>query len=287
MPFECNQFIAPSNKSDFKTKERSISENSTDPAITEVVLLVVSCDAYKDLWQSFFICLFKYWPDCPYTIYLGSNTSEYPDPRVRPILVGKDIDYSSNLSIMLGQIRQRWIIFWIEDRVLSSPVNTDRIVNIIRSAQNQRAGFLKLIGNHPLAYSKNGIEEYGEIPKGARYRACLTVGLWDKHVLLRLLRPGETAWEIELKGSRRSVEFEEKFFTINARHKDNPPISTQHLVIKGKLIRNAQSFLEKENLRQFVQRPLESIRTFWYVKIYIAIMDIIGMIKQLKKKWLS
>ena len=49
-----------------------------DPAI-----LVVSFDAYQDLWPVFFQAFFKYWPDCPYRVYLGANTATYVHPRVQ------------------------------------------------------------------------------------------------------------------------------------------------------------------------------------------------------------
>jgi hypothetical protein len=260
---------------------------SEDLKETDVAILVVSCDAYKDLWTPFFLCFFKYWPDCPYPVYLGSNVSEYPDSKVRPILVGADIDYSSNLITMLGQIRERWVILWIEDRVLSEPVNTTRLVNLIRLAQTQQAGFLKLIGDHPLAFLKDSNKEFGEIPIEARYRVCMTIGLWDKQVLLRLLRPGETAWDLERQGSRRSVALGEKFFTLNAKRRNNPPISYKHLIIKGRLFRDARPFLEKENLHHLIQRPLESIRTYWYVKVYLATMDIFSTLKWQWQRWFS
>ena len=86
----------------------------------DVTLLVVSCDAYQDLWHPYFHCLFKYWPDCPFPISLGSNSLAYPDSRIKSIQIGPDLDYSSNLLAMLDRIETPWLILWIEDLLLSA-----------------------------------------------------------------------------------------------------------------------------------------------------------------------
>lgn len=251
----------------------------------DVAILVVSCDAYKDLWTPFFRCFFKYWPDCPYPIYLGSNFSEYPDSNVHSILVGVDIDYSSNLIKMLGQIRERWVILWIEDRVLSDPVDTTRLKKLVRLAQVEQAGFLKLIGDHPLTFLRDKNKEFGEIPLEARHRVCMTIGLWDKQTLLRILRPGETAWDIERKGSRRSVTLGEKLLTLNANFWNIPPISYCHLIVKGKIIRDVLPFLYKEDLVDLIQRPMQSIRSYWYGRIYNLVLDIFSRFKWKWQSW--
>jgi len=56
----------------------------------DTCVLIASCDAYSDAWAPFFALMKKYWPDCPYPIYLISN---YQDPGicgVRPILLKED-----------------------------------------------------------------------------------------------------------------------------------------------------------------------------------------------------
>jgi hypothetical protein len=72
--------------------------------LPDASILVVSCDGYQDLWKPFFSCFLKYWPDCPFPVYLGSNNLTYPDCRVRSLAIEIYIDYSSNLIKMLHNI---------------------------------------------------------------------------------------------------------------------------------------------------------------------------------------
>ena len=51
-------------------------------------VLILSCDKYADIWTTFFAFFFKYWPDCPFTIYLASNEKQFEHDRVVTIRKG-------------------------------------------------------------------------------------------------------------------------------------------------------------------------------------------------------
>jgi hypothetical protein len=249
----------------------------------DVAVLIVSCDRFEDLWRPFFTCFFKYWPDCPYPVYLGSNFAQYKHDRVRPILVGEDLDYSSNLLSMVHAIDQEWIVTWIEDRALSAKVDTRRIEGLINWAQTQGAGCLKLIANHPFAPFADGSGEVGEVTRRTPYRMSVTVALWHKPTLLALLRRGESAWDLERNGSERSNRLDAKFLTLTISQRRNPPISDVHLIIKGHLLRDARKFLSLEGLHDCLRhRPLQTVGSYWYVKTYLAALDVRS---QLRRCW--
>lgn len=48
-------------------------ENNTP----QLAILVLSCDKYSDLWDDFFNLKDKFWPECPYSCYLATDTKEY------------------------------------------------------------------------------------------------------------------------------------------------------------------------------------------------------------------
>ncbi|MCL5958220.1 MAG: hypothetical protein M1358_02705, partial [Chloroflexi bacterium] len=197
----------------------------------------------------FFQCFFKYWPDCPYSILIGSNYKSYPDPRVSPILVGPDVDYSSNLKAMLARIEQDWVIIWLEDLFLSGLVDTSRICGLISVAQRKRGACLILEANrYSIVRVRNGGDEVVEICRDSPYRVSIGLGLWQKDVLSALLRPGETAWELERKGTERSRELEDPFLALPRSAVRKPPISTVHGLVMGTWTKEAVLFLQREGL---------------------------------------
>ena len=241
----------------------------------DVSILVVSFDGYQDLWYPYYHCLFKYWPDCPYPIFHGSNYLVYPDPRIKSIQIGPDLDYSSNLLAMIDRIETPWIILSIEDELLSSQINTARFTNLIEVAQNNQVGYLKLSANTPpWAFTKDKTQEMGPLPKGVKYRATMGFALWNKNVLIRLLRQGENAWEFERNGSRRSNSFIEPFYCFSSTAKSNPPFSYIHGVVRGRWMRNALPFLRKEGLGDYIpNRPVQSLWSYLYTKMYGIRLD--------------
>ncbi len=69
-----------------------------------VAVLVISCDAYRDLWRPFFELFWRHWPDCPYPVHLGSELYTHADSRVRRLDVGAQPDWSTACARMLERI---------------------------------------------------------------------------------------------------------------------------------------------------------------------------------------
>lgn len=245
----------------------------------EVSILVVSCDLYADLWEPFFHCFFKYWPDCPYPLYLGTNYKKFPDCRITSLDIGQDISYSDNLLEMLSLIDTSWVILWVDDRFLSHRVSSEQLSAVMEKANRHQAGCLKLISASPLVNDLLEGEEFGEIPKDAKYRACITVCLWRKEVLERLLIRGETAWEIERNGSFRSAMFPERFLVYGRKFRSEAPIQEKHILMKGKILRDAKSFLMQEGLlTQFRDRKMQGLHDYSYYKFYISLVQLLNSV---------
>ena len=222
-----------------------------------VAILVPSWDGYQDVWHPFFHSFFKYWPDCPYLVYLGSNTAIHPDDRVIPILVGADKDYSSNLIAMLEEIQEDWIILWVDDALLSAPVDTERFINVIRMAQEKRAAYLQLIpGPSTQVILDENNQEFGKIPNNTPYRVSISLGLWRKDAFLNLLRLGETAWDFELLGNQRSFEMDEEFYCLVG----DPVAPLKHGIRQGKWTVEAVKFFRQEGVEEYSEnRPVQSV----------------------------
>jgi len=254
-----------------KTAETGNLNRSNDD---DIAILVPSFDGYQDLWKSFFSCFFKYWPDCPYPIFLGSNFQTYDDPLVSPIRIGEDKDYSSNLIAMLSHMEHEWVIVMLDDVLLSAPVHTSKVKRIIAVAQDKGAGHVQLLAsryNPTIAIAFPLIsDEVAVIPIGLPYRASLNLGLWKKSVLLKLLQPGETAWDFERQGSLRTFKLKDKFFCLSKKQISDPPFRFIHGVVKREWTWEANQFMQKEECYGFLNnRRIQSFSSYLKLKFYI------------------
>jgi hypothetical protein len=191
-----------------------------------MAVLIVSCDNYSDLWPTFFELFRRFWPDCPYPVYLLSNRKQCPEPGVSTIAVGDDISWSDNLKTALEQIPEKYVLMWIDDLLLLKPVDNIRLAQVCLSFKELEGNYLRL--NPTIKADAPCNELFGTVSPGTIYRASTVLSLWRKTVLDDLLKAGESAWDFEIHGTVRSDSYA-RFF---AAHEDL--FVVENGVIKGK-----------------------------------------------------
>lgn len=178
--------------------------------IADIAVLVLSCDKYSDIWPVFYSFFFKYWNDCPFKIYNASNHLSFDHPRVTSIHSGMDSDWSSETKAILEQIKEKYVIVILDDYFIYQPVDMATLLNSLRVMKKFDALFLKLFcfpQSHRSLWEYDKLDEasfMGKIRNGQEYRINLQLGAWNKEMFHNLLIKGESPWEFELKGSKRS-----------------------------------------------------------------------------------
>ena len=73
-------------------------------------ILVISCDAYSDVWDIFFKSFHKQWVDCPIKLYLLTNNKSYNSHHANTIKVGEDISWSDNLLRAIKHLNNDYVL---------------------------------------------------------------------------------------------------------------------------------------------------------------------------------
>ncbi|MTJ49748.1 hypothetical protein [Dolichospermum sp. UHCC 0259] len=122
----------------------------------------------------------------------------------------------------------------------------------------------------------NEAEEIGELPKGSRYRISMTVALWKKETLLKILKAGETAWDIEKRGGlQRANEINDRFYALPIGSFSNPPLLDIHLISKRQLMWRGTKLLKNENIFHYLEdRPKASSWKNIYFECYDLIWNL-------------
>lgn len=194
-------------------------------------ILVVSCDKYSDLWNPFFKSFFRFWPDCPFNIYLLTNYEFVDILQVKNLLIGDDISWSDNLYKALNYLKEDYIFLFLDDLFLLDFVKTDEVLRLFTWIIESNANYVRI--NPSPKPNKRYNELVGIVSKGTIYRTSTVMAIWKKNILLNLLKNGENIWDFEIYGSIRSDSYDaffctwkKYFFIINT-------------VIKGKWMRSA------------------------------------------------
>ncbi|MFM7544467.1 MAG: hypothetical protein ACKO5I_07560 [Ignavibacteria bacterium] len=188
-------------------------------------VLIVSCDKYKDLWGPCITLLRRFWTNCPYSIYLLSNTEAADFPNVASIMTGSDISWSHNLRIALEHIREPYVLLYVEDLFLTKEVQSSVVESLIERCVSEHWNYVRL---NPTPKGDRRIDNaVSRISPGAVYRSSVVFSVWNKDVLNSLLLDGESAWDFEEIGSKRTDKLD-GFYASN-----HTLIHASNTVIKG------------------------------------------------------
>ncbi len=227
---------------------KSEASTSSDPAqpiaakeehASDVSAVVASYDGSSDIWPGFFALMSRFWPDLPYPLHLISNHLPFSDRRVTVLRVGDDLSWSQTVARGLERVSSRYVLLILDDFFLTAPVDTARVLRLHAAMVAKGAAYLRLVPNPAADTPCADMPEIGAIGKGAPYRTSLQMAFWDRSALLGLLRSEESAWDFEIKGSRRSDAMTEPFLGMRDGF---AAIPYRHVLRRGKLLPDAIHF---------------------------------------------
>lgn len=242
----------------------------------DLAILVPSFDGVAEVWPIFIEAFFRAWPDCPYRVYIGTNTRDVGDPRVTTIKVGPDPGYADTILAMLDQVTSEWVLLGLEDFPCAGPVNVDAIHHLACVGQQQDAAFINLIvlpGEMATLFQRpvpGG--DLAEMTAGDPYCIALGGGLWKSAALRQCLVPGESAWQIERVGSWRVRGSGLRFFRLGRTWRQSPPFPIVNLIESRLWTRRGQSFARTLGIGvDLSSRPLEPRGRRLYLDLYQSV----------------
>ena len=279
----------------------SSTEKPQNPPSLNIGVLVMSCDAYSDLWQPFFTLFDRYWSDCPFTIYLSSNFKTFENSKVNNISTQRATNWSDEMRETLRQFPHEYIIYFQEDYFLRKKVDNSLIFNILNTVENMSAGYCRMFP-FPAPDLPTNTEGVGIIAPNAIYRTSLQAAIWKKSTLFNLLSDNESPWDFEVNASQRSSIFVEPFLSVtnpqggNIRTGNFPLTYVASMVWQGRFLRRGVRFAHREGLSlNFNARPTQTfmnefqliINEFFAENITPSVKRLKSVLKTRWHKWLK
>ena len=158
-------------------------------------VMIYSCDAYSDVWGPFFTLFFRYW-NCPYDVYLASETEYCLLPGVGTI-TEQAPTWTERMRASLMDIPAKYVICMCEDMFIRQTVRQNIIDECIQAMENDPS-----IACFNFEYDKNVIpggpvHGFGQKARDAEYKKSCQPTLWRKQVLQDLLDVNMAPWEWE------------------------------------------------------------------------------------------
>ena len=189
-------------------------------ASDRVAIVINSFDRYADCWLPLVHGFDKYWPDCPYSIYLVTNFRDFPHPGIRVLKVGEDTSWAQRLVDALEHVSSAYILYFQEDYWLTRPVDTERMESYVDAMESHDLNYLRLLAFPPPDRDFPADPRLGLISRDGEYRTSAQIAFWRRDVLLELLVPGESVWQFEIDGTRRSQTYGDTFASTKTHNGD-------------------------------------------------------------------
>lgn len=185
----------------------------------DCTVLVCSCDDYEDTWYPFFKLFNKFWSDCPYDIYLNTEEKKFSFDELNVKCFSsqyKKMPYGKRLLNCLNCIDTKYVLILLDDFFLREKVNTKEIQNYIEFMKiNPDVAVISFDSvKDELNIDDGKLEKFLLRPKYAEYKVNLQAGIWNKEKLMSYIRENDSPWDVEIQGTFRSYETDDKFYTL-------------------------------------------------------------------------
>lgn len=239
---------------------------------SDTAVIVAARDSYSDTWEAFFSIFFKYWPDCPYPVYLFAEEKVFPDPRVIPLLVKNDPakpwgkQWADRIKKALSDMQADRFILLHTDYFLSQKIDTPRILGLEKLLRRDDIGYIRLCPVPPpkLPYVED--RTLGIIRKTDAYSISLQAAFWKRQTFEYFLIPGLNPGEYELAGSKNSYKMKELFLSAKKAY---PALPYVHGISKDTWQYDAVRFLKSEGFGVEANRKKESLGSYLFRKSYL------------------
>jgi hypothetical protein len=221
-----------------------------------VAVFICSSDNRRDVLDHVLPSVAKFWPDCPYPIYVGLNSMNRPLAIGTPLLAPAS-EWHREFSSQLEHIPEERLIVLLDDYLLGMPVDQTRLSRLVEQAFAASIDYLRLVPlGRSLAARISGWHAPEVSPGIERIRhdrpfySGLQIAIWSKSHLQSMLQRPMTVWEFEHLCTPNSV---------HCAVKSHPPILYRHLVEQGRWLPHARMLLRRAGLHsELGSRPVWS-----------------------------
>ncbi|MBW4888394.1 hypothetical protein KXQ82_01645 [Mucilaginibacter sp. HMF5004] len=177
--------------------------------MTQIALIVHTCDRYKLLYPGFEYFFKKYFPsgDIPVSYYFLTEDEDFHSDIFTNIKTGKG-EWSERLLRGLEAIPEPYVMYFQEDMWLCKPVDADTVNKIISFTIEHEADLFKLSSNSVYKTVTagryiNGLAVTLLDNNRSQYLMSHQVSIWEKSFFSGQLRFKEHPWRNERKGTER------------------------------------------------------------------------------------
>jgi len=228
-------------------------------------VFVITCDKYSWALKGFIHQFQKYWSTLQPVVVAGYTSPDYPLPdnftfhSIAPEEYPKD-KWSTGLIQFLRSIQDDHFVLLLEDYWLCRGVN-HQAIGTLHELCTQHIKVLRMDLTDDRQYNGEARDwdvlpyyGYNDIiwtPASSPYQMSLQAGIWNRRLMLEVLKMDESAWQVEIGGSATNLRKREDLIVLGTR---------QRPVRYANMFRGGDSSPEALNLTYLLPGDVEELR---------------------------
>lgn len=218
-------------------------------------VLVMSCDKNLDVTTILLEQIYKHWPNINNSVFVGMEKIDtIKSPVVSKVITSDAREWGQRFIETLNQLDNEYVLLILDDYIVEEAVDVKRIEQILKyMKENHVANASFSVIRTDNKYESIDLYGFEKRYDKGKYLLNLQAGLWNKKVLLSLLKPNDTPWTAEYYGSIRARKISHQYQFIS----QVPNIKGPYVYNNGFLI--IQGYLnleEKHRLEQIIGNKL-------------------------------
>lgn len=234
----------------------------------ELTMLISTCQAYSDLWDANILLLNRNWADRGIkTILLTDAPCERKYENISMFSAGEK-EWSERLGAVLPEIETEFILLTLDDYFITQPISTKRIERLIKIMIQENIDYIRL-SLRPWENQKfKRYKDLFKIDLNKNYAVNLSVGIWRKSFLEKLIQEPLNAWKFEV--SLTKIARTEGATCAMSKGSEFPVLD---VIRKGKLLRKAYQYFKKDPIYSSSREIMK-----WKDEIFLEIRTVISFI---------
>ncbi len=213
--------------------------------MSDMIVVVNTCDAYEDVWELFFRAFREYWPECKYEIVLNTESVQrsFRDHNLRihnwVSATGRDL-WGMRLRQALGACDSEYVLMLYDDYVLDGPVDHQEIEKCIQWLMGNPWIAVFYLINIP--GNKDDVETdfagFELLPQRGDFKLNSAPAVWRRETLMNFVGDHDDPWTWEYFGSHRTYGSAFQFYCAQAKNQGIFPYSheTGGAIYRGKWV---------------------------------------------------
>lgn len=235
---------------------------------TEKLAIVgIFWDGYYDLWEDFLDLKERFWPDCPYNMYIVNEEKVLNYEKkynVRVLSAGKDALYSRKVQYAIENIMADYYLLLLEDFFFSRPLQRNVLESNLSMMDKYSLEYLKMPLKEFIATAKgtpfHNIDNIISIRNENEYTLTCQPSIWKRDFLKKCIGDGNyNAWVFEGIYAKSRLAHTVEFLNYCKIDKSNK-LGLVHGALQGKMLPKTVSKLEATGYKMKNQREVMSLK---------------------------